>query len=333
MKVKNIGKSLLLTGIFLAGLGGTATYLTSLDEAPVEMKKVAQMSEKEQGKFLDELLMKVSEGGKPSDVEALLVQNIEGLNKDNASEGIYLLMTALSVEQGDQMEKYRVLGDSVLQAYSENQFKAGNQETYKNVEDKSVQGYLDELKRQYLFIEDDGEGLYLSQDLERIEENFKEYLNPALQAIVEVRLLNQEDPYVNANQTAFDMEKMMERILLIEGEKTNWQDTIYQGEMLALQEQAYVDFFGVTHDTYFENVKGKVVMKEDVREQMYLLQAEYSNSFMGKEIIGFMDELEADGFERKDTQHFVYDRVNERFMVESDIQSPIVLDGTGGDAE
>lgn len=333
MKIKNVGKVLLLSGMVLAGVGGTATYLTSLDEAPTEMKKVAQMSESQQQAFLDELLMKVSEGGKPSDIEALLVENIEGLNKDNASEAVYLLMTSLSVEQGDQMEKYRVLGDSVLQAYNENQFKAGRHETYKKVEDKSVQGYLDELKRQYLYIEDDGEGLYLSQDLKQIKENFKEYLNPAIQAVFEVRLLNQEDPYADANLTAFNMEKMMERILFIEGERHNWQETIYQGEMLALQEQAYVDFFGVTHDAYFELVNDKEVMKEEVREQMYLLQAEYANSFMGKEIIGFMDELEADGFERKDTQSFVYEQANLRFMVESDVQSPIILNGTGGDAE
>lgn len=333
MKIKNVGKTLLLAGVILMGVSGTAIYVTSLDEEPTKMKQVAEMSEEKQQQFLDELLMEVSSGGKPSDVEALLVKNIEGLSLNNASESVYLLMTSLSVEQGDQMKKYQILGDSVLQAYNDNQFKTGRHEAFGNVEDKSVQGYLEELKRQYLFIEDDGEGLYLSQDLERIEENFSDYLNPSLQAIFEIRLLNQEAPYTDANLTTFDMELMMERILFIEGERPNWEETIYQGEMLALQEQVYVDFFGVSHDTYLETVDGKLVMKEEVREQMYLLQAEYSNSFMGKEIIEYMAELEADDFERKDTQTFVFEQMHTRFSVESEVQTPIILNGMEGDSE
>lgn len=333
MKKMKIGGIVLAVSLGLAGIGGAATYFTSLDEAPTEMKQVAQMSEEAQQAFLDELLMKVSSGGKPSDVDEMLVNNITGLNKDNASEAVYLLMTSLSIEQGEQMKKYQTFGDGVLEAYNDNEFKAGRHETYEKVTDKSIQGYLDELKRQFLFIEDDGEGLYLSQNLERVRIAYEDYLNPSLEAVFEIRLLNQEKPYTNASFTNFDMTKMLERILFIEGKREEWEKTIYAGEMLALQEQVYLDFFGVTHETYFETANGKSVMKEDVKDEMYALQAEYANSFMGNEIIGYMDELERDGFEKKDTQGFIYEQLNERFSNESDIQEPIVLTGTGGDAQ
>jgi hypothetical protein len=105
--------------------------------------------------------------------------------------------------------------------------------------------------------------------------------------------------------------------------------------MLAMQEQSYMDFFGVTHDTYFDDKAGKLIMKESVIEKMYLLQAEYANSFMGEEIIGYMGELEADDFEKKDTQGFLYSRMIERFATESSEQTPIILnqDAGEGDAE
>jgi hypothetical protein len=329
----SIKKTVLIIALVL--VGGTATYLASQEEPTVEVKQIEKMEESEQQAFLDTLLEKVSAGEKPSDVEAMLVEKIEGLSKDNASEGIYLLLSAMAVEQGNQMTNYLTVGEGVLSAYTDDQFKTGNKENYKKVEDKAVQGYLQELKRQHLFIEDDGEGLYLSQDLKEIEKEYEKYLNDSIKSVFEIRLMNQEQPYVDANKTVYDMDKMMEHILTVEGEKENWQGTIYEGEMLAMQEQSYMDFFGVTHDTYFDDKAGKLIMKESVIEKMYLLQAEYANSFMGEEIIGYMGELEADDFEKKDTQGFLYSRMIERFATESSEQTPIILnqDAGEGDAE
>lgn len=329
----SIKKTVLI--IVLVLVGGTATYLASQEEPTVEVKQIEKMEESEQQAFLDTLLEKVSAGEKPSDVEAMLVEKIEGLSKDNASEGVYLLLSAMAVEQGNQMTNYLTVGEGVLSAYGDDQFKTGNKETYKKVEDKAVQGYLQELKRQHLFIEDDGEGLYLSQDLKEIEKEYEKYLNDSIKSVFEIRLMNQEQPYVDANKTVYDMDKMMEHILIVEGEKGNWQGTIYEGEMLAMQEQSYMDFFGVTHDTYFDNKAGKLIMKESIIEKMYLLQAEYANSFMGEEIIGYMGELEVDNFEKKDTQGFLYSQMIERFATESSEQTPIILnqDAGEGDAE
>lgn len=316
-------------------VGSAVTYLAYKEEPTVEVNQIEKMDEFEQQAFLDTLLEKVSAGDKPSDVEAMLVEKIEGLSKDNASEGVYLLLSAMAVEQGNQMTNYLTVGEGVLSAYDDDQFKTGNKENYKKVEDKAVQGYLQELKRQHLFIEDDGEGLYLSQDLKEIEKEYEKYLNDSIKSVFEVRLMNQEQPYVNADKTVYDMDKMMEHILVVEGEKENWQGTIYEGEMLAMQEQSYMDFFGVTHDTYFNDKAGKLIMKESVIEKMYLLQAEYANSFMGEEIIGYMGELEADNFEKKDTQGFLYSQMIERFSTDSSEQTPIILNQeTGeGDAE
>lgn len=331
----SIKKRVLLIVLALVLVGSAVTYLATKEEPTVDVKQIEKMEESEQQAFLDALLEKVSAGEKPSDVEAMLVEKIAGLSKDNASEGVYLLLSAMAVEQGNQMTNYRTVGEGVLSAYGDEQFKTGNKENYKKVEDKSVQGYLQELKRQHLFIEDDGEGLYLSQDLKEIEKEYEKYLNDSIKGVFEIRLMNQEQPYVDANKTDYDMDKMMEHILIVEGEKENWQGTIYEGEMLARQEQSYMDFFGVTHNTYFDDKAGKLTMKENIIEKMYLLQAEYANSFMGEEIIGYMGELESDAFEKKDTQGFVYSRMIERFATESSEQTPIVLNQgeDEGDAE
>ena len=330
---KKLGIIVLGCSIGLAGIGGAGVYLTSLDNPAVKLVDVEKMDESKQQAFLDELLMKVSEGGKPTEVEKMLGEKINGLSKENASEAVYLLLSSMAVEQGKQMVNYRTVGEGILSAYEDEQFESGRNKSMRNIEDKSVQGYLEELNRQHLFIEDDGEGLYLSQDLEYIESAYGNYLTETVKGVVKIRIMNQKDPYANGALTSFDMDKMMERILFIEGEKENWKDTIYEGEMVALQEEAYMDFFGVTHDTYFEEAGGKLKMKDSVVEKMYLLQAEYTNSFMGNEILGYMDELEADGFVKKDTQTFIFEQMSTRFAVDSSEQSPLVLNESGGEVQ
>lgn len=316
-------------GLAVLLVGGTTTYFVSQDDTAIEVQKVDKMSEEKQQAFLDDLLMKVSDGEKPSEIEKMLAEKVGGLNKDNASEAVYILLNALSIEQGVQMDAYKVLGDGVIKAYNDNQFKSGADETYSKVEDKSVQGYLQELTRQFLFVEDDGEGLYLSQNLKPIEKKYGDYINEALKGVLDVRLKNQENPYVDAERTSYDMDAMMERILFIEDKKESWQLTIYEGEMLALQEQAYMDFFGVTHETYFNESNGKLVMKKDIVEKFESLYNEYPNTFMGADIYGFLDELDGDKYEKKDTQGFIYDKLVERFALDSLVQAPIVTEGEG----
>lgn len=318
-------KTVLIVGLALVGVGGTATYFVAQDSNPVEVKQMEKMPEVEQQAFLDSLLEKASSSEKPSVIEKMLVEKIDGLSKDNASEGVYLLLSSMAVEQGTQMSNYKTVGEGIISAYNDNQFKSGDNDNYGKVEDEAVQGYLKELKRQHLYIEEDGEGLYLSQNLKEIEKRYGEYLNDSIKGIFRIRVMNQEKPYVEANETVYNMNKMMERILLIEGDKDNWKDTIYEGEMLSLQEQVYMDFFAVTHDTYFEDKNGKLIMKADAKENMYALQREYSNSFMGAEIIGYMDELESDRFEKKETQVFPYVQMMERFAIEPSEQAPLNL--------
>ncbi|WP_442638092.1 hypothetical protein [Rossellomorea marisflavi] len=324
-------KSTLFTylGVAVVGLTGTATYFISQDEPASQIQEVKTLSKSKQQAFLDGLIEKVTNGAKPSEINKELLSTIKGLDKENASEAVYVLLSSVSMEQGNQIAKYRVVGDGVVSAYNDEQFKSGRNETYKKVEDKAVQGYLQELKRQYLFVEDDGDGLYLSQDLRLIQDKYKEYLTSPLQSIFAIRLDNQEKPYVDGNKTNYDMNTMIERLLVIEGERDIWKGTVYESEMLALQEQLYMDFFGVTHETYFEEKGGKMVMKEEVKEKMYELQNEYSNSFMGEEILGYMDELENDNFVKKDSQTFVLKRMTERFSVEPDEQAPITMNEEG----
>lgn len=320
-----------LLGLVVAGGAGTAIIQLNDSGERVAIEKVAPLSDSEQQAFLDNLLETVSAGAKPSEVEKKLATKIEGLNEDNASEAVYLLLSSLSVEQGTQISKYRVVSDGVVEAYNQGEFKGGAGETFNGVTDKAVQGFLQELSRQHLLIEDDGQGLYLSQHLEYVKKNYESYMNEPLKGVLEVRLKNQNDPYADETFAALDLTKALERVLLIEGMKDEWAGTIYASEMMALQEQAYLDFFGITHDAHFEEKDGKLVMKESVKEEMYLLQAEYANSMMGKDIIGFMDELETDKFERKDSQTFIYERVQALFAEEAE-QPPLTM-SREGDAE
>lgn len=326
-------KKTLLTylGVAVVGITGTATYYISQDEPSAQIKEVKQMSKADQQTFLDNLVNKVSEGGKPTEINKELLAHIEGLSKENASEAVYILLSSIALEQGNQIAKYRVVGDGVVSSYNANEFKSGRNETYKEVEDKAVQGYLQELKRQYLYVEDDGDGLFLSQDLRRVEDKYKKYMTKPLETIFEVRLENQEEPYVDGNQTSYDMDKMIERILWIEGKRDMWKGTVYESEMLALQEQVYMDFFGVTHETYFNEKDGRLTMKEDVQEKMYELQHEYANSFMGDEILGYMNELENDKFVKKEDQTFIFKRMTERFSTEPVEQAPITMNQEGAE--
>lgn len=309
-------------GIIALAIGAPSGYFLLHQEDAIEAKDVKKMSEKEQKAYLDKLSEYVSSGQKPSTVEKDLAMNIAKLSKDNASEAFYIFLYGIAIEQEKQMKNYETVSDNLILSFNKGEFTPGVKASYDKVEDQAVKGYLNELKRQFLFVEDDGQGLYLTQDVAGLEKKYGSFFNDGLKAVMDIRIKNQTSPYVSASGTKYNLKKNLERILWIQGKKTSWENTIYQEEALAIQETAYADFFGVTQDTYFEQKDGKDVMKESVKEEMWHLAKEYANSFMADDILAYMEELEADGFEKKDDQNVVYGRMNERFGSKADVQTP-----------
>lgn len=308
------------------GVGVPATYFATQQhgDEKIQTKNVKKMSADEQEKFLTKIADMVSNAEKPSDIEKALEGSIAKLSKENANIAFYTFLYSLSIEQEKQMENYRVISEGLINAYNKNEFKASRGESYEGVKDEAVKGYLNELNRQFLYVEDDGDGIVLLQDVETLEKKYGQFFDEGLKGLLEVRLANQNDPYANATYTAFNMKKNLERILFIEGKRPVWENTMYHDEMLALQEMAYVDFFGITHDAYFDEKDGVFTMKEDVKDEMWALMKEYSNSFLGDDILAYMDELETDDWVRKDEHDAIFKRMEERFTAVSEVQAPFV---------
>lgn len=328
----------LWTGIFGILVGAPVTYFVLQgNEELIQTKDVKKMSEKDQEAFMVKISDMVINGEKPSVIEEQLEKQIAGLSKERASEAFYTFLYSLSFEQGSQTEKYQVLSEELISAYNNNQFEAKRNASFDKVKDESVKGYLTELNRQFLYLEDDGEGLVMLQDLERLEKKYKPFFDEGLTGLMEVKRMTQEKPYASSSYTSFNLKENLEYILRIEGKRTTWQDTIYHDEMMGLQESAYMDFFGVTHDAYFNEKDGALTLKEEVKDEMWALMKEYSNSFMGDEILAFMDELESNDWLKPAEQESLYKRMYERFAVPSAVQAPLVQvsapDGTPEEAK
>lgn len=319
---KKIG---LWLGAFGICVGAPITYFAlQAGEDVIQTKDVKKMSEKEQEAFVVKIADMVVNGEKPSSIEEELAKGIAGLSKERASEAFYTFLYSISMEQGKQTENYQVVSEDLISAYNSNQFEAKRHASFDKVKDAAVKGYLTELNRQFLYLEDDGEGLVMLQDLEQLEKKYEKFFDEGLKGLVEVKRLNQEKPYASSAYTSFNMKDNLEYILRIEGKRTSWQDTIYHDEMLALQESAYMDFFGITHDAYFDDKDGVLTLKEEVKDEMWALMKEYSNSFMGDEILAYMDSLESNDWVKPEQQESLYNRMYERFATPSAVQAPLV---------
>lgn len=328
MKKRWLGAGAVLIG--LAGLSSTY-YLMEKDES-AQVQTIEKMSEEEQEKFVNQIADMVSNGDTPASIESEIEKKISGLSKDRANEVLYSLLYALKLEQEQLMESYTGIATALTDAYNDGQFKTGTNK-FGKVEDESVRSFLEGLDEQFFKIEEKDDALLLTHDLERIESKYGSFFNPSTQALFDIRMKKETSPYANYTYNSYDLKKNLEFILFIEGKRDVWQDTIVHYDIQSIQEAAYADFFGVTHDAYFEEKDGELVLKESVKDEMWALMKEYANSFMGDDILGFMDELETDDWVRKAEQDFALKRIEERFSRASSVQVPFIQVTAPGEGE
>jgi len=162
-------------GVAAIGVATPATYFVLQDNtlgSIIENKQVKKVSAKEQKKILNHVLDMVSDSKKPSDIESYLSKNIPKLSDKNANEAFYSFTYALTSEQERMMDAYQAVSNELLFPYEDNEFEVGKNMDTSKVKDFAVKGYLDELKRQFLYLEDDGSNLNLKIDYESLNKKY-----------------------------------------------------------------------------------------------------------------------------------------------------------------
>lgn len=312
-------------GVATLAVATPTTYLILQDNglgSVMGKDAVKKASAVEQKKIMNHILNMVSDSKKPSDIENYLSKNISKLSNKNANEAFYSLTYSLTLEQENMTNAYQAVSNELLFAYEDNEFKAGKNMDTSKVKDYAVKGYLDELTRQFLYLEDDGSNLKLKVDYEKIEKKYENYFEDGLKTLMTIKIQEQDKPYFNADMTQYNMKEMLERILYIEGKRASWENTIYHNEVQAYQEHIYADFFGVSQESYFEKKDDKLVMKDSVKEELGELLTEYSNSFMGNDIVAYMESLESNKWEKGKESEVVLKMMYDRFGKTSTVQAP-----------
>lgn len=245
-----------------------------------------KFSEAEEKEFLDDYIDKAMEPIEPTELKALLDDNIEKLSQDGATDAvdgllynIYQKMSELNKNaQGFQMKFYN---------YEEEGVDFNNPEHLSNIEDTVLRTLIEEVQKNFLQIKKENDIYTILPNIDFVLEAYEEYIRDDLKAMIEFSKDEYERTILKENNE-FDLDLIAERILLLENNINKFKDSSYTSSFKDAKSYYYQVYFGVIHD-YFKNSDNSLV--EEVVSHYEKTAKEHGDTQFGKDTQSVLDKL------------------------------------------
>lgn len=288
-----------------------------------ETREVGVLSEMGQEKLMNEVSELVINDASPKTIDDKISTAIGRVSTDKQTELLFGLLYSMRMEQDRLMETYVQIAEELTVSYNNGEFKSGTQD-FSDVKDKVVREYLEGLSESYFKVEEKGDSLFLSQDLDRFESEYGKYLDKSTKAFIDIQK-EQLQSYPNSNDLEKQVfEKQLNLILFVESNRVNWENSYYHDEIQSMERNLYANVFGVDEPKHFDHEKGQYTFKSGIRDIMTELMDDYSNTFIGDDIYGYLNELESNKWQLNEKENFILNRISERFSTPSKVQSPYI---------
>jgi hypothetical protein len=237
--------------------------------------------------FMEEYMTLATTPSEPDVLEKKMKGNLDRLSKEEASNAIDGMLYAMYQKLPALGKKADGMQESITKE-KENNIDINNPESTKKINDQTLKAFVGEvLNDHYYFVEENGR--YVVQpNMTYMLEKYEKYMTDSLKATVIFSREEFDVPFYNADTTKFDLDKVVNRIVLLEDNLKKYGDSYYKESFLKSKEYYYQIYFGMNNDLL---VDSKKVFLPEVMDHYKKTEKEYPDTQLSKDLIRFLAKL------------------------------------------
>lgn len=283
-----------------------------------------KFTEKENSDYSQKITTMITERKTATDIEKDIDQNILKLDEETASSVVNAYIYSLYQVNSDMVSVINSLQGKITTVLDENNIdleKGITDEQINKLPDGLVKGLLQEMKKNYLVLHKDNETYYSNVDMNKILNKYSDKISSGLYEIMAFRAVEDEKAIYSSKDNSFDIDEVVNRIMMIENKEGEWNDTEYAEQWLASKQYYYSILFGVNHvfffeteedGTYAENPK----IKDEIIEKYKSISENNPDSELAKDVTSYLDTLKTSEYKMDSSvTEFVVNLMNEKFTV------------------
>lgn len=246
-----------------------------------------KFTEAQEETYLNEYYTMATKPSLPKVVMADLDKNIERMSLEGASNAVDALIFAMYEEAPNMSEKMNGLQESMIK-YAKDGVDFNDSASYSKIEDATLKAFLGEAENQNFKIIEESGGYTIVPDMDVLLTKYTSYMSDALKTMVEFSKVEYEKPFFNVEEQKFDLDLVVERILMMEEGAKKYPDSGYVKAFNESKAYYYEIYFGANSE-YLVDTSKKVL--PDVLEHYKKTIEAHKDTQLATDLTAFLNKL------------------------------------------
>lgn len=246
-----------------------------------------KFSSNEEEKYLNEYYDLAMKPEDPKVVIEKLDKNIARLSQEGASNAIDALIYNVYEKAPTLSEKMNGLQETMTKQ-AESGIDFNNPESYNKVNDPTLKAFLTEVKDQNMTVIKDVQGFTVVPDMGGLLTKYDSYMSEPLKQIVLFSKSEYEKQFFDINAQKFDLDVVVERILMMENAMKKYPDSHYLSAFAESKSYYYEIYFGNNSDYLIDSKK---TVLPEVLEHYKKTVESHKGTQLATDVQSYLDKL------------------------------------------
>ena len=318
--------------LLLSGIATGAGYLLygSNNSNETSTEKKGKLTEAEQQEFVQRIEDMRNSGERPTEIEKELQANIDRLDKEHSTKAVREFMKSIEDTSSYFYQLLYVMGPELEYTKSVDNVKNPVEDIDK-ISNEFAKGYIQEMKRQFMYVFSGDGYYYLEPDATYVLDNYGKYLHGDYKDYINLSAKQQTEPIFDSVNSRYNLDRVRDDLVYIDNSRDRWSGGDYEEDFKQMERELYEVMFGVSHGTFYdlnvenngeENEEWTYTLKDEIRKKYEDIVKEDNDMPFAKDLKEFLDVLKEHDYQyNEEIDSFLADMFAEKFGLGSEEQT------------